>query len=54
MVGKTVKYESGYGVFEGVVIEEFEDFLIVESESIRFGLPKRDILEVKEWYYDRS
>ena len=45
MVGKTVRYESGYGVFEGVVIEELEEGYIVESDNCQFYLAKSDVLE---------
>lgn len=48
MIGKTVKYESGYGIFDGVVIEELDETLIVESEGTQFFLGKDDVLETIE------
>lgn len=45
MKGKVVTYESGYGVFSGVVIEEYEQYLLVESEGTRFYLYKSDVIK---------
>lgn len=45
MIGQTVKYESGYGVFEGVVVDELEDGYMVESDGSQFYLHKNDVIK---------
>ena len=44
-VGDKVKYASGYGIFEGEVIEIKEDgLLVVENEGEVFGLAPSEVI----------